>query len=98
SRLVHRVLDMPDNSVVFIWHVRMRITIGKAFKPPEIPWSSPYVRECDEDVKMPVLIREVQPQYTRSHGGSHHRHCQTRSHCQYGRRDRGDTDSTFVGL
>ena len=41
------------------------IAIRKRLKPPEPPWKNIHYRECDESVKMPVLIGQVRPTYTR---------------------------------
>jgi protein TonB len=42
------------------------IEIRKRLKPPELPWTGPYFRECDPGVVSPVLISEVKPSYTRA--------------------------------
>ena len=42
------------------------ITIRKRLKPAPPLWTGAYFRDCDEDLEMPVLVHEVQPNYTRS--------------------------------
>ena len=42
------------------------IAIRKQLQPPATPWKATFSRDCDEGVKMPVLIHDVRPNYTRA--------------------------------